>query len=159
MSQLELEQSEQRGVFSEHFLDMHIYMTSALGKEDMKALGLQLALELIHEKKDKDLITGLRTRTKPGRPNWDKVGNDFIFKLFIWAMISFNCNYLNASKFVSTKEIVYQSNKLFIRKTRTKPRQINWKNNSNCSKIFGKLIPFFSLSVVIKLPESRRLRV
>lgn len=69
-----MEQSEERGVFSEHFLDMHIYMTSALKKEDIKALGLQLALELIHEKKDRDLITGLKTRTKPGRPDWDKVG-------------------------------------------------------------------------------------
>ena len=49
-----MEQSEQRGVLSEHFLDIHIYMTSALKKEDMKALGLQLALELIHEKEDKD---------------------------------------------------------------------------------------------------------
>ena len=75
LSQLEIEQSEQRGVFSEHFLDMHIYMTSALKKEDMKALGLQLALELIHQKKDKDLITGLKPRTKPGRPKWDGVKN------------------------------------------------------------------------------------
>jgi hypothetical protein len=68
-----MEQSEQRGVFSEHFLDMHIYMTSALKKEDIKALGLQMALELIHEKKEKDLITGLKTKTNPGRPDWDKV--------------------------------------------------------------------------------------
>ena len=68
-----MEQSEQRGVFSEHFLDIHIYMTSALKKEDIKALGLQLALELIHGKKEKDLITGLKTRTNPGRPDWDKV--------------------------------------------------------------------------------------
>ena len=46
----------------------------------MKALGLQLALELIHEKKDKDLITGLRTRTNPGRPDWEKVSTleDFV---------------------------------------------------------------------------------
>ena len=72
-----MEQSEQRGVLSEHFLDMHIYMTSALKKEDIKALGLQLALELIHEKKEKDLITGLKTRTNPGRPNWDKVNYNF----------------------------------------------------------------------------------
>ncbi len=73
LNQLEVEQSESEGVFNEHFLDMHIYMTSALKKEDMKALGLQLALELIHNKKEKDLITGLKTRTSPGRPDWDKV--------------------------------------------------------------------------------------
>ena len=32
------------------FLDMHMYITSALQKTDMKAVGLQLALELLHEK-------------------------------------------------------------------------------------------------------------
>lgn len=73
LNELEIQQSESEGVFTEHFLDMHIYMTSALRKEDMKALGLQLALELIHNKKEKDLITGLKTRTKPGRPEWGKV--------------------------------------------------------------------------------------
>ena len=49
-------------------------MTSALRKQDMKALGLQLALELLHEKKERDLITGLRTRTNAGRPDWEEVG-------------------------------------------------------------------------------------
>ena len=73
LTQLEMEQSEDHGVLGDHFLDMHIYMTSALKKEDMKAFGLQLALELIYEKKERDLITGLRTKTNPGRPNWDKV--------------------------------------------------------------------------------------
>ena len=29
---------------------MHMYITSALQKTDMKAVGLQLALELLHEK-------------------------------------------------------------------------------------------------------------
>ncbi|XP_046849727.1 NADPH oxidase 5-like [Xenia sp. Carnegie-2017] len=71
LKELEVQQSEHEGVFSEHFLDMHIYMTSALRKQDMKALGLQLALELLHEKRD--LITGLRTRTNAGRPDWDEV--------------------------------------------------------------------------------------
>ena len=52
-------------------------MTSALRKDDMKALGLQLALELIHSKKEKDLITGLKTRTNPGRPDWGKVREQF----------------------------------------------------------------------------------
>ena len=31
-------------------VDMHMYITSALQKTDMKAVGLQLALELLHEK-------------------------------------------------------------------------------------------------------------
>ena len=32
------------------FLDMHMYVTSALQRTDMKAVGLQLALDLLHEK-------------------------------------------------------------------------------------------------------------
>ncbi|RXG50983.1 NADPH oxidase 5 [Armadillidium vulgare] len=35
---------------------MHMYITSALQKTDMKAVGLQLALELLHEKVFKQLL-------------------------------------------------------------------------------------------------------
>lgn len=49
LSQLEIEQAEQGGVMG-HFLEMHMYITSALQKTDMKAVGLQLALDLLHEK-------------------------------------------------------------------------------------------------------------
>ena len=70
LSQLEIEQAEQ-GL--DRFLDMHMYITSALQRTDMKAVGLQLALDLLHEKEKRDLITGLKTRTNAGRPNWDKV--------------------------------------------------------------------------------------
>lgn len=72
LSQLEIEQAEQGGAM-EQFLDMHMYITSALQKNDMKAVGLQMALELLHKKSKKDLITGLKTRTNAGRPNWNKV--------------------------------------------------------------------------------------
>ncbi|XP_055837078.1 NADPH oxidase 5 isoform X2 [Episyrphus balteatus] len=72
LSQLEIEQAELGGAM-ERFLDMHMYITSALQKTDMKAVGLQLALDLLHEKGKRDLITGLKTRTNAGRPNWDKV--------------------------------------------------------------------------------------
>lgn len=51
-----------------------MYMTSALSKNDMKAIGLQMALDLLAKKEKKDSITGLRTRTQPGRPEWGKVG-------------------------------------------------------------------------------------
>ena len=71
LSQLEVEQKEQ-GAFGQ-FLDMHMYVTSALSKTDIKAIGLQMALDLIHKKEKKDLITGLHTRTQAGRPDWDKV--------------------------------------------------------------------------------------
>ena len=49
LSQLEIEQAEQGGAM-ERFLDMHMYITSALQKTDMKAVGLQLALDLLHKK-------------------------------------------------------------------------------------------------------------
>ncbi|XP_023442506.2 NADPH oxidase 5 [Dasypus novemcinctus] len=55
------------------FLELHLYMTSALGKNDMKAIGLQMALDLLAKKEKKDSITGLQTRTQPGRPDWSKV--------------------------------------------------------------------------------------
>lgn len=58
----------------DRFLDMHMYITSALQKNDVKAVMLQMALDLIHQEKKVDLITGLKTRTQAGRPNWDKVG-------------------------------------------------------------------------------------
>lgn len=50
-----------------------MYMTSALSKNDMKAIGLQMALDLLAAKEQRDSITGLRTRTQPGRPDWSKV--------------------------------------------------------------------------------------
>ena len=37
-------------IFFSRFLDMHMYVTSALQRTDMKAVGLQLALDLLHEK-------------------------------------------------------------------------------------------------------------
>ena len=49
LSQLEIEQAEHGGAMS-RFLDMHMYVTSALQRTDMKAVGLQLALDLLHEK-------------------------------------------------------------------------------------------------------------
>lgn len=66
-----MEQSEQGGF--DRFLDMHMYMTSALRKTDVKAIGLQMALDLIHKKQKRDLITGLKTKTQAGRPVWEKV--------------------------------------------------------------------------------------
>ena len=72
LSQLEMEQREHGGEMS-RFLEMHMYVTSALQRTDMKAVALQMALDILHQKEDKDLLTGLKARTNPGRPNWDKV--------------------------------------------------------------------------------------
>ncbi|XP_038057987.1 NADPH oxidase 5-like [Patiria miniata] len=72
LTQLELQQAG----MSERFLDMHMFMTAALGKTDMKGVGLQMALDIMHSKGNKDMITGLKTRTQPGRPDWDKLFAD-----------------------------------------------------------------------------------
>ena len=72
LSQLEAEQQEQGGEMS-RFLDMHMYVTSALQKSDMKAVALQMAFDLVYEKENRDLVTGLKSRTHAGRPNWNKV--------------------------------------------------------------------------------------
>ncbi|KAH8031034.1 hypothetical protein HPB51_012722 [Rhipicephalus microplus] len=72
LSDLEAEQALLGDVL-ERFLDVHIYITSALSRTDMKAVGLQLALDLLHEKDKRCLITGLKSRTQPGRPDWEKV--------------------------------------------------------------------------------------
>ena len=71
LNRLELEQSRDSGLG--HVLDMHMYMTSALTKNDMKGVGLQMALDLIHQNEKTDLVTGLQTRTQPGRPDFNKV--------------------------------------------------------------------------------------
>ncbi|EFX75389.1 hypothetical protein DAPPUDRAFT_323294 [Daphnia pulex] len=72
LSQLEMEQTDVGGVL-DRFLDLHMYITSALKKTDMKAVGLQMAFDLLYAKDKRDLVTGLKTRTNAGRPNWDKV--------------------------------------------------------------------------------------
>uniref|UniRef100_K7G906 NADPH oxidase 5 n=1 Tax=Pelodiscus sinensis TaxID=13735 RepID=K7G906_PELSI len=71
LTQLEMEQADEEP--EDRFLEMHMYMTSALSKNDMKAIGLQMALDLLAKKEQRDSITGLRTRTQPGRPDWSKV--------------------------------------------------------------------------------------
>uniref|UniRef100_A0A8D0H113 NADPH oxidase 5 n=1 Tax=Sphenodon punctatus TaxID=8508 RepID=A0A8D0H113_SPHPU len=71
LTKLEMEQTEEEA--EGRFLEMHMYMTSALSKNDMKAIGLQMALDLLAKKENRDSITGLKTRTQPGRPDWTKV--------------------------------------------------------------------------------------
>ncbi|XP_074090597.1 NADPH oxidase 5 isoform X2 [Macrotis lagotis] len=71
LTKLEMDQVDEK--LGGHFLELHMYMTSALSKNDMKAIGLQMALDLLSKKENKDSITGLKTRTQPGRPDWSKV--------------------------------------------------------------------------------------
>lgn len=71
LSELEIEQAQLQE--KDRFLDIHMYITSALDRTDMKAVGLQMALDLLYQKENRCLITGLKSRTQPGRPNWNKV--------------------------------------------------------------------------------------
>ena len=52
---------------------MHLYMTAAVSKYDMKGVTLQLAIEILNEIQQVDVVTGLKTRTQAGRPDWKKV--------------------------------------------------------------------------------------
>ncbi|ELU05066.1 hypothetical protein CAPTEDRAFT_147607, partial [Capitella teleta] len=71
LTQLEAQECEDGTV--DRFLEMQMYMTAAASKNDMKGLGLQMALELLHAKRGTDLLTGLKTQTKPGRPDWREI--------------------------------------------------------------------------------------
>ena len=74
LSQLELEMAETGGEGAlSRFLEMHMYITSALQKTDMKSVFLQLAMDLNFKKDQRDFVTGLKSRTNAGRPNWNKV--------------------------------------------------------------------------------------
>ena len=61
---------------------MHMYVTSALQATDMKAVALQLALDILYNKEERDLVTGLKSRTNAGRPNWNKAGLNNVTQIF-----------------------------------------------------------------------------
>ena len=75
LAQLEIASKEED---FDKFLDMHLFITSAKSKTDLKGIGLQMALDLIHNQEQYDLLTGLKTRTQPGRPNWNVVSKSRI---------------------------------------------------------------------------------
>ena len=61
LTQLEIEQAEKSGIM-ERFLDMHMYITSGLQRTDLKAVSLQLALDLLYNKassNDHQIIPGI----------------------------------------------------------------------------------------------------
>ena len=62
----ELEQADR-----DHLLDINIYMTS--GRTDMASSTLTLAMDLLRQKTQSDLVTGLQARTHMGRPDWDDI--------------------------------------------------------------------------------------
>jgi predicted ferric reductase len=59
----DLEQMDERGL-----LDIHLCMTGA--RAGASALGLELARHVMHSSGRSDMITGLRTHTHVGRPDW-----------------------------------------------------------------------------------------
>ena len=58
---------------TDNFFDINIYMTGTQKKSDMKSSTLFIAMDLLHEKTQVDLITGLKTQTKTGRPDWNTI--------------------------------------------------------------------------------------
>jgi hypothetical protein len=52
-----------------HLLDIHIYMTG--GRVDIAAGSLHLARDVLHAECGRDLITGLRAKTRMGAPDWE----------------------------------------------------------------------------------------
>lgn len=53
LGELEAEQlaeEENLAVKQQRFLDIHLYMTAALQRNDMKAVGMHLAMDLLHRK-------------------------------------------------------------------------------------------------------------
>ncbi len=69
LSNLEDDQDEN----AERFLDIHLYMTAMSATGDVKSFGLQMALDAVHEREQRDALTGLKTKLKPGKPDWNKV--------------------------------------------------------------------------------------
>ena len=70
----------------DRFLDLYLYMTG-IKRFDMKNVGIQMALDMVHEKEQKDMLTGLRTKLQTGRPDWAKVGtslSEYPSSLAIW---------------------------------------------------------------------------
>jgi len=85
LSQLEIEQAELGGAM-ERFLEMHMYITSALQKTDMKAVGLQLALDLLHEKVS--FRVHYQDRNTANDTNLKDIGQKFVFVLRNQALFS-----------------------------------------------------------------------
>ncbi len=59
-----------------HLFDINLYLTGAQQKSDMKSSTLFVAMDLMHSQTQIDLITGLKSRTKTGRPDWDTIFRD-----------------------------------------------------------------------------------
>ena len=61
-----------RSVF-DNILNIQLYVTSAPSGDSHDGLSLALALELLYKKSRRDVMTGLKTQCRPGRPDWHTV--------------------------------------------------------------------------------------
>ena len=57
----------------DNILNIQLYVTSAPAGNSHDGLSLALALELLYKKSRRDMVTGLKTQCKPGRPDWQTV--------------------------------------------------------------------------------------
>ncbi|OQV13433.1 NADPH oxidase 5 [Hypsibius exemplaris] len=71
LEQLDAEQSLENDL--DKLIDIQIYVTSATRMADLYAFALTTALDVFYEKHNRDLITGIRSRAIPGRPNWQNI--------------------------------------------------------------------------------------
>jgi predicted ferric reductase len=62
----ELEQEDGKEI-----LDIHLCMTA--GRSDTTALGVEVARQIMHESGKDDIVTGLRTHTHMGQPDWERM--------------------------------------------------------------------------------------
>ena len=57
----------------DRLLDIHLYMTAMKGSGDVNSFALQMALDAAHKVDQRDALTGLKTKLKPGKPDWNEV--------------------------------------------------------------------------------------
>jgi len=70
-------------------LEFHIYMTG--GRVDITAAALSVAREILRQETGEDLVTGLRSRTHFGRPEWDEVLGKILRKYALEPVHVFFC--------------------------------------------------------------------
>lgn len=61
---------------TDNLFDIHLYLTGAQEKSNLISSTLFMAMDLYRSHSEVDLITGLKSPTKTGRPDWDKVFGD-----------------------------------------------------------------------------------
>ncbi len=67
----EIEAEDTNNIF-----DINLYLTGAQKKSDLKSSTLFVAMDLMHSQTKVDLITGLKSQTKTGRPDWSQIFGD-----------------------------------------------------------------------------------